>query len=290
MNSVFLLNEKSKLPVYIECTWMGEQSYCDRTKDCKCLPQITLCIEGTGVFQDENGKKHELIRGDIFGFRGNVPHTYYPTSDSWKVAWLTFDGKMADDIMDYAGLGGTFVIKPDSIRIFEKIYTYMEYTHLEFWKADEFKHNNTSSVLYTILLMLGRVIKNSPQQYVYTDEKEERLAPVVRKIVTYFNENLSSASLADTIGVSVKALNKLFNEVYHITPMMYLRNVRLFYAQHELLRNKSIRIADVAENAGFYDVSYFCKLFTEKFGESPKHYQESHTIEELIGISSILGI
>ncbi|MDO5398398.1 MAG: helix-turn-helix transcriptional regulator [bacterium] len=291
MNSEFLLNENKKLPVYVVDSEISIQKPCDRRNGGSFPAQLTLCLEGEGTFIDADNKKHNLERGDIFIIRADAPHYYYPVSTCWKTFTIQFSGNEINNIMDYAGLNDTSVICPRNVQFFEKLYTYMYYIHKVLYdvKQEQYKHIITSPIIYDLLFRLGKLY-NTKHSFPEFDSKAEKLAPAIKRMFNDFGENLSPDILAEETGLSKLSFERLFKEVVHISPMMFLRNIRMFYAQHELLRNKAISIEQLARNAGFTNTSYFCKLFKEKFGETPKVYQETHQLEELVGISSILGL
>ena len=59
-----------------------------------------------------------------------------------------------------------------------------------------------------------------------------------------------------------------------MTPAQYISERRLELAGEQLLRKK-VNIAEIAEKTGFSDVSYFCKVFKEKYGITPKQYRQT---------------
>jgi AraC family transcriptional regulator of arabinose operon len=58
-----------------------------------------------------------------------------------------------------------------------------------------------------------------------------------------------------------------------VSPSEYLLGVRLASAA-KMLEAPDPSIREIAANAGFYNLSYFYKKFTNKYGISPKQYRE----------------
>lgn len=56
----------------------------------------------------------------------------------------------------------------------------------------------------------------------------------------------------------------------------YLNRIRIDRSK-ELLRQKNIRLTDIAQLVGFEDQSYFTKVFKKQEGVPPLRYRESHT-------------
>lgn len=68
-------------------------------------------------------------------------------------------------------------------------------------------------------------------------------------------------------------VRRRFKEETGLTPLAYLTNMRLTYAQGLLLQENYVSIVDVAEKCGFGDSFYFSRLFKKQFGMSPLNYR-----------------
>lgn len=292
MNHEYFLNECKKLPIYVVDSVIGCQTSCDKMNGGSFPAQITLAVEGKGILINSDNKKYPIERGDIFVIRADIPHSYYPSSNNWKTFTIQFNGNEIENIMDYSGLDDISIIYPQNASVFEKLYSYMYYIHkVQYDKKEEiYKHVMTSPIIYGILLRLGKFYNTYQSISTDINSNVERLLPALKKMFNHYSENLSPDILAEEVGLSELSFKRLFKKVYSVSPMMFLRNIRMYYAQHELLRNKAINIEKLAKDCGFTNTSYFCKVFKEKFGETPKMYQENHTLQELVGLSSILGL
>ncbi len=109
------------------------------------------------------------------------------------------------------------------------------------------------------------VIKNSSDAG-YTPEE---IVTIVKEYVqkNYAGE-LDLNSIADNLGFSSSYLTKVFNKVEQITPSKYIRNYRMGIAK-QLLLNKDLTIAQVAECVGYNDPFHFSKSFKQTYGISP---------------------
>ncbi|MET7477040.1 AraC family transcriptional regulator [Streptomyces sp. NPDC005648] len=74
--------------------------------------------------------------------------------------------------------------------------------------------------------------------------------------------------LAQAAGVSARRLQEGFREHLGVTPMTYLRNVRLDRA-HADLRTGGIGVAQAAHQWGFSHLSRFSAAYRRRFGEAP---------------------
>lgn len=83
-------------------------------------------------------------------------------------------------------------------------------------------------------------------------------------------EVLTIGDLCTTLNVSRRTLNHAFKQVLGITPVAYMRNVRLHRIRAELkFSPKQVTsIANVATRWGFWHMSLFSRYYRELFGES----------------------
>ena len=71
-------------------------------------------------------------------------------------------------------------------------------------------------------------------------------------------------------GVSWRTLNYAFRETFGVTPKEYLQATRLDGVRKELhQRGPSAKIADIANNWGFWHMGQFAADYRRQFGELP---------------------
>ncbi len=88
-----------------------------------------------------------------------------------------------------------------------------------------------------------------------------------------YGEPIRVSDVAENLRLDRTYLYRLFIRLEGISPSEYLLNVRLKAAERAL-ENIDLSICEAAINAGFGNLSYFYKRFTEKYGISPKQYRE----------------
>lgn len=89
-----------------------------------------------------------------------------------------------------------------------------------------------------------------------------------------FTEQFSLSHLAERYGCSPNHFIKKFKEKTGYTPIKYLA-LKKIEASKKLLETTTIPISEVMEKVGFYDASYFSKLFKKTVGYSPKSYRDT---------------
>lgn len=269
-----LLDKTKLLPIYVVGIGVKKSQYEIVRKDGFHSYQILYCTEGGGIFRAE-GKEYKIGVGDAFFFRPGVPHEYYPTKKPWKTKWITYSGASAEGIADYLGLGDTTVFSVSGLTEFDMLTKSL---------SDIFKSNRadkeieSSCILYKILIKVGSCRNNLPQNGGMTqNEKFQKINPVIELMKGKFNEDLSLERMAAEIGVTSNHLCRLFNQVYGITPLKYLTQLRLNEAKSLLSSNKEIKIKDIANAVGFNDSSYFCAVFKKSEGVTAEEFRRINT-------------
>ena len=105
---------------------------------------------------------------------------------------------------------------------------------------------------------------------------EEILPPhtgaLVKKAILYLNRNASQQivrwKLADTVHVSEDYLTRIFHKEIGLSLWEYLNRYRIYIATKMLLETNDT-IYEIAENSGFQDQAYFCRVFKKIYGIPP---------------------
>lgn len=104
----------------------------------------------------------------------------------------------------------------------------------------------------------------------HNDRLFERVCRIIKGNFT--DPGVGPAELAAEAGISLRYLQKLFTH-RGTTCSQYIQSLRLGHALTLLARRAEIRgsqsIAEIAWAAGYRDVSYFHRLFRQRFGHSP---------------------
>lgn len=90
-----------------------------------------------------------------------------------------------------------------------------------------------------------------------------------------FRRQLQLSEIAARAGISAGYFCRRFRDAYCITPIMYLRNLRIAHACH-LLINTDLPLANVTEQSGFFSISYFCREFHKEKGLSPIQFRRKN--------------
>lgn len=108
-------------------------------------------------------------------------------------------------------------------------------------------------------------------KYVFKNEK-------LIRVLTYMEENIdkkiSLDELCNITSMSKTSLLRHFKDDFQLSPMAYLKKVRLHLAC-KMLRNSDKDLLSVAHACGYYDQSHFNKDFKSMLNITPKKYKSN---------------
>ncbi|HRL20353.1 MAG TPA: AraC family transcriptional regulator [Alcaligenes sp.] len=97
----------------------------------------------------------------------------------------------------------------------------------------------------------------------------------LKKVASYVQDHAHQPVTVDELGavagVSTRTLQQAFRDHYGLTPMQYLRQVRLDRLRHELIHSDThnLSLADLAIRWGFAHQGRFSAEYRNRFGETP---------------------
>lgn len=127
--------------------------------------------------------------------------------------------------------------------------------------------------LYMGLLVI-ELIKHSDK----VEQKEENssLQYIIVESLKYIDEHYRTASLydlAEKLNQTHYSLSKIIKKATNFTFKELLQEKCLGKAK-ELLESSQIPVTEIAEEVGYDNISYFYKIFKNKYGKTPKQYRE----------------
>lgn len=103
---------------------------------------------------------------------------------------------------------------------------------------------------------------------------QTRAAPAtVRRAISFIDEHaaepISVEDVAAAVHISTRGLQYAFRRATGVTPMAYLRRVRLNGAHHDLQSPDGGNVAEVARRWGFPHLSRFAAYYRDAYGRNP---------------------
>lgn len=117
--------------------------------------------------------------------------------------------------------------------------------------------------------------ENAPSLYALAMKNTglSRIDKALKQIHSNFNEPFNVDQLAGFVNMSTSAFHRAFKDVTSLSPIQYLKKVRLNKAK-SLLVDEGLRASDAARMVGYESVSQFSREFKRYFGASPRRLPE----------------
>ena len=101
---------------------------------------------------------------------------------------------------------------------------------------------------------------------------EKLLERITSCIEEHLNkEEFNVSALADLVGIDSKQLYRKIKQLTGMTPVSYVRKLRMKKAA-VLLEQKKFTVSEVMFLVGYTNASHFSKNFSEEFGVTPKQF------------------
>ena len=244
--------------------------------------ELVLILEGTGI-HDFRNQRYRINAGDCFIIEPGMRHAYSSCNGMSLVNVLirsSFIEKfrpMLEEHPEYSSLLGkspkgkirspqTPSLSQEEINACIRVVDELEREHREM------KNGHTmmmTGLLLELLVMLFRFLQHAGAQ------KNDRRSPWLSKVLDYleihFAEEIPMKHLQKMAGMSERSFQRHFMEMTGLTPLRYILRLRIARACR-LLREGDKNVYEAASLCGIKNCSYFCRLFKNITGHSPRKY------------------
>ncbi len=128
----------------------------------------------------------------------------------------------------------------------------------------------TKAALLELLVFLQRGSATEPSG---KGPSVEAIQRAVRFLEANYARPLALNDIAGAVHLSPIYFGRLFRTATGLTPMAYLRGLRMDRAKR-LLREEELTVAQVADAVGFADPYHFSRVFRQQEGMAPTRYRE----------------
>lgn len=139
----------------------------------------------------------------------------------------------------------------------------------------QFYQTGSKAFCLELLYHLARYFRASELmkwEFMKQQQRSLRLKSVLEFISRNYADKISVAQAAGIAHMSEPQFMRTFKKVAGMTLVAYVNHVRLAQAAR-LLKETGLSIAEIADQTGFADQSYFDKRFKASFGQSPKEFR-----------------
>ncbi|SFE12380.1 AraC-type DNA-binding protein [Paenibacillus algorifonticola] len=135
----------------------------------------------------------------------------------------------------------------------------------QLWEALSAEADLHSAVSYE-KVQLAHQIRNKLQGLIYQQFKQDAAA---------LNQHYGIDDIAAELGISVSHCNRVFRQVFEISPRVFLSSEMLHEAK-VLLNDPQMSISQISAILGYRDISHFSRQFKRWYGASPSEYRRSN--------------
>lgn len=153
------------------------------------------------------------------------------------------------------------VFTPANKKIFENLFRKMHSA----WSCKQIGYQNAASaVFYQIMEQIQK--QRTEQKLIIPSEQMKTAVEYLHE--HFADSDLSVAMLCEVAEMSDTYFRRLFIKNFSVTPLKYINNLRLSYAE-ELLKSGYYTVEQVAEKVGFSDPKYFSTFVKRETGLPP---------------------
>lgn len=199
-----------------------------------------------------------------------VAHRYGADGSApWSIYWFHFDGASSHQIFDFLQVSDNRPLL--SVRRIEGLLPLFEST-LEI--AAQHPAPDDAPVLSEHLLHIVNILKRG---ILDQDRPEPRVDPRIEAAMNFMRENLHRAcsleEIAQTVGLSVPQFSNLFRSHTGTSPLRFFTRWRMQRAAQWLAQSEK-PVSEISEQIGYEDSFYFCRVFRQYVGLSPRQYRQ----------------
>ncbi|GLX67627.1 response regulator [Paenibacillus glycanilyticus] len=105
-------------------------------------------------------------------------------------------------------------------------------------------------------------------------DRHQSIAEQIMKLIAErYHQTLTVEDIAREVFLSPNYVRTIFKEKTGETILDYITRVRMNHAS-ELLKDRSLKVREIAHHVGYENVSYFCSVFQKHKGSTPNEYRK----------------
>lgn len=106
-------------------------------------------------------------------------------------------------------------------------------------------------------------------------EPYSHMNKVILYIQEHFEQQIEVKILAEMVNLSLSQFERNFKKLFNMTPLKFINKVRIDNSC-EMLISSNATLSEIALDCGFYDHSYFTKIFKNQMGLTPIQYRKQY--------------
>lgn len=233
-----------------------------------------------------HNNKIELKEGEIIFLNRNITHEIEESSEEDIIINFIIKPEFFDFILNLSesdNLIFSFLLKAMYVNKNKGEYLYFKVSNekyiqeiLEKIIVEIYEPSLMSSTTIKLLvgLLIVELLKKPNNIEIYSEDNYDSL--MIIEVLKYIDENYATASLfeiSDKLKQPNYKISKLIKKQTNMTFKELLQEKRLDKAK-QLLNETDISVVEIISLVGYENLTYFYKIFKEKYGYTPKDYKK----------------
>jgi AraC-like DNA-binding protein len=225
-------------------------------------------IQSGSVTVQYGEQTYELIKGDLFCLWPGKLFSYRPTEPriAAEMTWIAFAGSQALILLQLIG------ISEDKPFLKGKLSTGSDMIIQQMWKASGQQKHTQLTVLSLLYQLFERLHSDMLTRSSANNRHRHWVRQSLEYMDTHYSENISISQIAAEMGVHRTYFSKVFTEEVGVTPLQYLRKLKMDKAKR-LLMESSLTVAEIALSLSYSDTASFTRSFAAFFGYPPSSFR-----------------
>lgn len=221
------------------------------------------------------GQELLLKPGDGVLIAPHVPHEYRENDGSgmWFTSFLTFDGKLSDDLYKICAVSPYLFVPASEGAWFQEWIDRIIDSHFLKNDIDDAALSVGCFEFLTRLSQLRTGLSRTEHplylQYV---------RPAMQEIESHLSDPLNVDDLAEQLHITPQYLTRLFQRFVGSSVRSYISVLRISRAKELLISRPYTTLDGIAALCGYRDVSYFISVFRQQTGTTPKQFRKLYGI------------
>jgi len=198
------------------------------------------------------GEKYEIVKY-LDEYFSNLPAELKNTKKHFQTLCLKIL-EICIKLLTEANQSVSDIIR-DRLSMLDELLLYETYDSLKKWVIDR---------VMELTICMSKIKTN----------RSSRLVEKVYNIIQdYYNQDITIEMISDMVYFSPNYISRIFKNETGITILQCLTKVRMEKAV-EMMKNPSLKIAEITEKVGYRSASYFGQIFKQYYGVTPKEYMD----------------
>lgn len=231
---------------------------------------LHFVLEGAGTFVS-GSQAYSLGRNDLFCLFPNRSHEYYTSKKQpLQLAWIAFDGRKAQQILEQCGIspdipylaGG---IRPEARKLIGDFFASVRAS------GQEMTGFAKLGILYNLFDAVAVPAAKLAQEN--DGPANGWLQKGLDYLDMHYAEGITIRKAASYAGVDRAHFSRKFHSVYGLSPVRYLQRLKIDAAKR-MLTETSFTPAEIALSVGYADLFSFSKAFKKCTGMTPNMFRK----------------